>query len=239
MYYEPGDLQAVLDRDPAINDAEEALHFHIGFYAVSRYREAHKLWLAGERKKAWEINVETHKITGCDIHPGAQIGERFFIDHATGVVIGETTIIGNDVTLYQGVTLGGVSTSKGKRHPTLGDRIVVGAGAIVLGDIKIGNDVRIGAGSVVVKDVPDNCTVVGVPGRIVAKAGVRVDMKDALDHNKLPDVEMQRLNAMEKQIDDLKGYDETTYEYITRLENTVEELRKELEDLRRQMKGGN
>ena len=239
MYYEPGDLQAVLDRDPAINDAEEAIKFHIGFYAVSRYREAHKLWLAGERKKAWEINVETHKITGCDIHPGAKIGERFFIDHATGVVIGETTIIGDDVTLYQGVTLGGVSTSKGKRHPTLGNRIVVGAGAIVLGDIKIGDDVRIGAGSVVVKDVPDNCTVVGVPGRIVAKAGVRVDMKDALDHNNLPDVEMQRLNAMEKQIGDLKDYDETTYEYISKLENTVDELRRELEELRRQIKGDN
>ena len=239
MYYEPGDLQAVLDRDPAINDAEEAIKFHIGFYAVSRYREAHKLWLAGERKKAWEINVETHKITGCDIHPGAKIGERFFIDHATGVVIGETTIIGDDVTLYQGVTLGGVSTSKGKRHPTLGNRIVVGAGAIVLGDINIGDDVRIGAGSVVVKDVPDNCTVVGVPGRIVAKAGVRVDMKDALDHNNLPDVEMQRLNAMEKQIGDLKDYDATTYDYLTKLEDTVEELRRELEELRGKMKGDN
>lgn len=190
MYYEPGDLQAVLDRDPAIDNAEEALEFHVGFYAVSRYREAHKLWLEGRRREAWKINVETHRITGCDIHPGATIGKRFFVDHATGVVVGETAVIGDDVTLYQGVTLGGVSTSKGKRHPTLGDRIVVGAGAIVLGDITIGDDVRIGAGSVVIKDVPPDCTVVGVPGRIVTMAGVKVDMTDALDHNKLPDVEM-------------------------------------------------
>lgn len=204
MYYEPGDLQAVLDRDPAIENAEEALQFHLGFYAVSRYREAHKLWLAGERRKAWEINVEAHRSTGCDIHPGATIGERFFVDHATGVVIGETAEIGDDVTIYQGVTLGGVSTSRGKRHPTIGNRVVIGAGAIVLGAITVGDDVRIGAGSVVVKNVPSDCTVVGVPGHIVTMAGVRVDMKDVLDHNQLPDIEMQTINMLEEQVDDLK-----------------------------------
>ncbi|MBQ5448111.1 MAG: serine acetyltransferase, partial [Candidatus Methanomethylophilus sp.] len=112
MYYEPEDLKAVMDRDPAIIDEEDAIKFHPGFQAVSMYRESHKLWLEGDFKKAREINYKAHQMTGCDIHPGATIGKRFFIDHATGVVIGETAIIGDDVSIYQGVTLGGVSTSK-------------------------------------------------------------------------------------------------------------------------------
>ena len=205
MYYDPDDLKAVMDRDPAIIDEDDAINFHLGFLAVSMYRESHELWLKGEFRKAREINTKAHQLTGCDIHPGATIGKRFFIDHATGVVIGETTIIGDDVSIYQNVTLGGVSTSKGKRHPTLGNRIVVGAGAIVLGDITIGDDVRIGAGSVVLKDVPPDCTVVGVPGKIVKHLGVRVDLKDALDHNKIPDVVEDRLNALEDEVTRLAG----------------------------------
>ncbi|MDR2698249.1 MAG: serine O-acetyltransferase, partial [Candidatus Methanoplasma sp.] len=167
MKIEPGDLAAVMERDPAVIDEEDARKYHTGLHAVSMYRMSHKLWVEGQLKKARKINYKAHRLTGCDIHPGAVIGERFFIDHATGVVIGETAIIGNDVILYQGVTLGGVSFEKGKRHPTVGDRVVIGANATVLGDITIGNDVRIGAGSVVLKNVPNNSTVVGIPGQVI------------------------------------------------------------------------
>lgn len=204
MYYDPDDLKAVMERDPAIIDENDALRFHTGFKAVSMYRESHELWLNGEYMKAREINYRAHVETGCDIHPGATIGKRFFIDHATGVVIGETAVVGDDVCIYQNVTLGGVSTSKGKRHPTLGNRIVVGAGAIILGNITVGDDVRVGAGSVVVKDVPSDCTVVGVPGKIVKHKGVRVDMADALEHNQLPDVMQERMDRMEAEIRELR-----------------------------------
>ena len=205
MHYDPDDLKVVMERDPAIMNEEDAIKFHTGFKAVSMYRESHELWLKGEYMKAREINTLAHRETGCDIHPGATIGKRFFIDHATGVVIGETTVIGDDVSIYQNVTLGGVSTSKGKRHPTLGNRIVVGAGAIILGNITIGDDVRVGAGSVVVKDVPPDCTVVGVPGKIVKQGGVRVDLADVLDHNNLPDVMQERMDRMEKEIAELRS----------------------------------
>ena len=201
MDYYPGDLKAVMDRDPAIVDENDAKKYHTGFRAVCMYRESHKLWLEGKKEEARAINFRAHQETGCDIHPGATIGQRFFIDHATGVVIGETAVVGDDVSLYQGVTLGGVSFKKGKRHPTLGSRIVVGAGAIVLGNITIGDDVRIGAGSVVVKDVPPNSTVVGVPGHVVRHDGVRVDLADALDHNKIPDVMEDRMDRMEVEME--------------------------------------
>ena len=200
-----------MERDPAIIDEEDAIMYHTGLHAVSMYRESHKLWLEGKLKEARKINYEAHKLTGCDIHPGATVGKRFFIDHATGVVIGETAVIGNDVTLYQGVTLGGVSFEKGKRHPTIGDRVVIGANATVLGNITIGNDVRIGAGSVVLKDVPNNSTVVGVPGQIIERDGVKIDKKEILMHNDIPDrvgeeicrlqAEIDKLNAMIKNID--------------------------------------
>ena len=177
---DPDDLAAVMEKDPAIVDEEDARKFHTGLQAVSLYRLSHRL-------------------TGCDIHPGATIGKRFFIDHATGVVIGETAIVGDDVMIYQGVTLGGVSTNKGKRHPTIGNHVVVGCNASVLGDITIGNNVRIGAGSVVLKDVPDDCTVVGVPGTIVKKAGIKCK-DDDLMHNELPDPETDRIARMESEI---------------------------------------
>jgi len=211
MKVEPDDLAAVMERDPAIIDEEDAIMYHTGLHAVSMYRESHKLWLEGKLKEARKINYEAHKLTGCDIHPGATIGNGFFIDHATGVVIGETAVIGDDVTLYQGVTLGGVSFEKGKRHPTIGDRVVIGANATVLGNIIIGNDVRIGAGSVVLKDVPPNSTVVGVPGHIIERDGVKIDKKEVLMHNDIPDrigeeisrlqAEINRLNTIIKNID--------------------------------------
>ncbi len=202
MKVDPDDLAAAMEKDPAIIDEEDALKYHAGLQAVSMYRESHELWLKGEKDKAKEINYKAHQMTGCDIHPGATIGKRFFIDHATGVVIGETAIIGDDVMLYQGVTLGGVSTSKGKRHPTLGNHIVVGCNASVLGDINIGDNVRIGAGSVVLSDVPNDCTVVGIPGRIVRHKGVKV--KCELSHNDLPDPEKQEIAKLRKEIAELK-----------------------------------
>jgi len=202
MKVDPDDLAAVMDKDPAIVDEDDAIKFHTGLQAVSMYRESHELWLKGDKMKAREINYKAHQLTGCDIHPGATIGKRFFIDHATGVVIGETAEIGDDVSLYQGVTLGGVSTNKGKRHPTLGNHIVIGCNASVLGAITIGDNVRIGAGSVVLKDVPDNCTVVGVPGRIVRRAGVRVH--EDLMHNQLPDPEEDEIGLLKKEIEELK-----------------------------------
>jgi serine O-acetyltransferase len=169
------------------------------------YRESHKLWLEGKLKEARKINYEAHKLTGCDIHPGATVGKRFFIDHATGVVIGETAVIGNDVTLYQGVTLGGVSFEKGKRHPTIGDRVVIGANATVLGNITIGNDVRIGAGSVVLKDVPNNSTVVGVPGQIIERDGIKIDKKEILMHNDIPDRVGEEICRLQAEIDKLNA----------------------------------
>jgi len=202
MKVDPDDLAAVMDKDPAIVDEDDAIKFHTGLQAVSMYRESHELWLKGDKMKAREINYKAHQLTGCDIHPGATIGKRFFIDHATGVVIGETTEIGDDVSLYQGVTLGGVSTNKGKRHPTLGNHIVIGCNASILGAITIGDNCRIGAGSVVLKDVPDNCTVVGVPGRIVRRAGVRVN--EDLMHNQLPDPEEDEISILKKEIEELK-----------------------------------
>ncbi|MCK9322643.1 MAG: serine O-acetyltransferase [Candidatus Methanomethylophilaceae archaeon] len=200
MKIEPGDLKAVMERDPAIIDKNDAIKYHTGLRAVSMYRKSHELWLKGEYERARKLNFKAHKITGCDIHPGATIGKGFFIDHATGVVIGETAIIGDDVTIYQGVTLGGVSFNKGKRHPTVGNRVVFGANATVLGDINIGDDVRVGAGSVVLKNVPPNCTVVGVPGKIIIKDGVK---HDPLRHNDLPDYIGDRMSQMEAEIQQL------------------------------------
>ena len=199
----PNDLAAVLECDPSISSEEEAIEFHMGLHVVAMYREAHELWMQGKKEEALRINYECHSKLGADIHPAAQIGDYFFIDHATGIVIGETTIIGDHVMIYQGVTLGGVSTSKGKRHPTIGDRVVIGANASVLGNIEIGHNVRIGAGSVVVKSVPDNCTVVGVPGKVVKKEGVST--KNELEHNDLPDPVREALADMQKEIDELKA----------------------------------
>lgn len=202
MNFRPDDLAAVLECDPAVSDEEEAKKFHMGLHVVSMYREAHELWLAGKKEEALRINYECHSKTGADVHPGATIGKSFFIDHATGVVIGETAVIGDHVIIYQGVTLGGVSSSKGKRHPTIGNNVVIGTGAIVLGNITIGNNVRIGAGSVVLKDIPDDSTVVGIPGEIVKHKGVSV--KNELQHDDLPDPISDELTELRKEIAALK-----------------------------------
>jgi len=161
------EMNAIIKRDPAARSALEIFMTYPGFHAVLLHRVAHHLWLLGLKLLARMVSNVARLFTGIEIHPGARIGARLFIDHGMGVVIGETAEIGNDCTIYHGVTLGGVSWNKGKRHPTLGDHVVVGAGAKILGSIVLGNGVKIGCNAVVVKDVPDNMTVIGIPGRIV------------------------------------------------------------------------
>jgi len=196
------DLQAVLKRDPAIINRSDAIWFHPGLHAVTLYRLSHDLWIKGKFKRSRFLNYLAHVLTGADIHPAAKIGEDFFIDHATGVVIGETTIIGDHVSLFQGVTLGGVSSVKGKRHPTIEDHVVVGADATILGNITIGHSTRVGAGSVVLKDVPPDSTVVGIPGKVIKMGGVRTDRD--LCHDELPDPLKDALCLMEEEISRLQ-----------------------------------
>jgi serine O-acetyltransferase len=172
------DIDAVLDRDPAAKSRMEVVLLYSGLHALWIYRMHHWLWIHGRTFLARWMSQAGRLITGIEIHPGAEIGRRFFVDHGMGVVIGETTIIGDDVTLFQGVTLGGTGKEHGKRHPTLRNNVVVGAGARVLGNIVIGENSRVGAGSVVLRDVPDNSTVVGVPGHIVFRQGKRVVITD-------------------------------------------------------------
>jgi len=190
------DIDAVKERDPACLSTFSALTNYPGLWAVWWHRVTHRLHRAGHTWLARYISQRVRRRTGIEIHPGAVIGDRFFIDHGMGVVIGETTVIGNDVTLYQGVTLGGTGKEHGKRHPTIEDFAVVGVGATVLGNITIGRGSRVGAGAVVIADVPVACTVVGIPGRVVVREGQRVDVVD-LHHEDLPDpvVEMYRSTA--------------------------------------------
>lgn len=194
------DIQAVKDRDPAATSAVSVLLNYPGVHAIWWHRFDNWLWHHGRRGLARFLSQCARFWTGVEIHPGASIGKRFFIDHGMGVVIGETSVIGEDVTLYQGVTLGGTGKEKGKRHPTLEDRVVVGVGAAVLGDITIGRGTRVGGGAVVVNDVPPNCTVVGIPGRVVVREGEKVDAID-LHHEDLPDPVVEMFRVMQKRLD--------------------------------------
>src|ERR1051325_8486256 len=172
------EIAVVFERDPAARNAWEVITCYPGFHALLVHRFAHNLWRARLR---WLARLTSHFgrfFTGIEIHPGAKIGRRFFIDHGMGVVIGETSIVGDDVTLYQGVTLGGTGKEHGKRHPTIEDSVVIGGGAKILGNIVIGKNCRIGAGSVVLRNVPEHSTVVGVPGHIVFREGKRVVITD-------------------------------------------------------------
>lgn len=182
------DVRTVLKNDPAARSALEVVLCYSGQHAIWAHRLIHRLWRAQFTLLARWLSQLVRAITGIEIHPGARIGRRVFIDHGMGVVIGETAEIGNDVTLYHGVTLGGTSLLSGKRHPTLGDRIVVGAGAKLLGAITIGNDTRIGANSVVIKSVPTHSVVVGIPGQIIVRSGTRVDA--APDASPDPDAQL-------------------------------------------------
>lgn len=203
------DIQAVFERDPAARSTLEILLCYPGMHALWGQRVAHWLWARGFKFLGRWVSQIVRALTGIEIHPGATLGPGFFIDHGMGVVIGETAEVGADVTLYHGVTLGGTSLNKGKRHPTIGDRVVIGAGAKILGAITIGHDSRIGANAVVVKPVPPNSVVVGVPGQIVtrSKPHTAQDRPD-LEHTSLPDTLgvsvatlLARVAALEQRVD--------------------------------------
>mgnify|MGYP001306807761 CR=1 FL=1 len=196
------DMDVVFEQDPAARTYFEVFLTYSGLHAVWMHRIAHALYKRRIFFIARVISQLSRFLTGIEIHPGAKIGRRLFIDHGMGVVIGETCEIGDDVTIYQGVTLGGTGNEKGKRHPTIKDHVLIATGAKVLGSIVIGEHSKIGAGSVVLKDVPAHSTVVGIPGRIVVQNGKRVE-KD-LDHHKLPDPVADRCQHLQEQIDELK-----------------------------------
>jgi serine O-acetyltransferase len=198
------DFRAALSMDPAATSKVEVVLTYAGFHALLFHRVAHWLWKRRIPFIPRALSQFARFITGIEIHPGAVIGSGMFIDHGMGVVIGETTEIGDNVTLFQGVTLGGTGKQRGKRHPTIGSHVVVGAGAKVLGPIRIGDYVKIGANSVVLQDVPDHSTVVGIPGKIVRIKDERVADETLMDHIHIPDPIADRLIDLQLQIDALK-----------------------------------
>lgn len=206
------DFQIIFERDPAARNLLEVIFCYPGLHALSCYRVANWLHYVRIPLIPRMISQLARSFTGIEIHPGAKIGKGVFIDHGMGVVIGETAIVGDYALIYQGVTLGGTGKETGKRHPTLGANVVLGAGAKVLGDIQIGNNVRIGAGSVVLRDVPSDSTVVGVPGRIVRYQGNAINV---LDHEKLPDTEADVIRSL--------------FDRIQHLENEIEHLKTQRE----------
>lgn len=196
------DIKVIYEKDPAATNIAEVIFCYPGLQALISHRIAHKLAYWGVPFIPRFISYLTRIITGIEIHPKAQIGNRFFIDHGEGVVIGETTIIGDDVLIYQQVTLGGTGNEHGKRHPTIGNNVIIGAGAKILGNITIGDNTRVGAGSVVVDDVPEHCTVVGVPGRIVQQKFMNPD--GILMHNRIPDPIKCEINRLKYEVQELK-----------------------------------
>lgn len=196
------DIQTVLELDPAARSKVEVALTYPGLHALWTHRMAHGLWKRNMKLFAKLLSQFSRWMTGIEIHPGAVLGERVFIDHGFGIVIGETAVIGNDVTIYQGVTLGGTGKEKGKRHPTIGNDVLISAGAKVLGNITIGDCVKIGASSVVLKDVPSDSTVVGIPGRVVIRNGERVKQHD-LDH-RLPDPDRECQERLETAVAELQ-----------------------------------
>ena len=208
------EIQVVRERDPAIKSSAEVF-LYPGFRAVLRYRLAHKLYKRKHYFLARWIAQRGATKTGIDIHPGAEIGKGFFIDHGIGVIIGETAVVGDNVTLYQGVTLGGTGKEKGKRHPTLRNNVMVSAGAKILGSFTIGENSKIGAGSVVLEEVPPNSTVVGVPGRVVKRDNVRIPKED-MDQIHLPDPVMNEINRLKQENEALR---ETMGQILKKLES--------------------
>ena len=216
------DIAAVRERDPAARNNVEVLLLYSGVHAILAYRVAHKLYVGRRYFSARAVSQISRFLTGIEIHPGATIGHGLFIDHGAGVVIGETCEIGDHCTLYQGVTLGGTGKDTGKRHPTLGDNVMVGAGAKVLGPFRIGDNAKIAAGAVVLKEIPDNCTAVGIPARVVRRGGVKVEeedprtaadtsaanekaVADELDQIHVPDPVAQQLSDLESRIQALEA----------------------------------
>ena len=208
------DIKAIFERDPAARSTLEVIFCYPGLHAVWVHRISHWFWMHKQYFFGRLLSHLGRFLTGIEIHPGATIGRKFFIDHGMGVVIGETAEIGNNVTLYHGVTLGGVSWEKVKRHPTVEDNVVIGSGAKVLGPFTVGSGSRIGSNSVVVKEVPPNSTVVGVPGRVVMAAEKRAE-KTELDHGKLPDPEAKAIACLFDQIRELeRKFSEMEKEYV-------------------------
>jgi len=214
------DLKVVFERDPAVRSVFEIVFCYPGFHAMFFYRIAHALWINKFYFLGRFVSHIGRFLTGIEIHPGAQIGRGFFIDHGMGVVIGETAEIGDNCTLYHGVTLGGTSWAKEKRHPTLGDNVVVGSGAKILGPFQVGDGSKIGSNSVVVKEVPENATVVGVPGRIVESGEKKTGFD--LEHAKLPDPVAKAVDCMMEQIRSLE-------ERVRELTSEQSQLKAELE----------
>ena len=232
------DINSVLERDPAARSRLEVLLCYPGLWAVWIHRVSHWLWSARLRLAARILSQVGRFYTGVDIHPGAQLGRRLFIDHATGVVIGETSIVGNDVTMYQGVTLGGTGKQHGKRHPTVCDSVFIGNNANVLGNITIGENSRVGAGSVVLSDVPPNSTVVGVPAHIVYRNGERILITDPHD---IKDPLSDSLIALSSRVDELEerlGGKPRLAEQFTAEAAEREAYRAELERLRQYVSMG-
>lgn len=211
------DIKVVFDRDPAVRSTLEVLFCYPGFHAILIYRLAHALWTRHFYFLARFTSHIGRFLTGIEIHPGAKIGQGFFIDHGMGVVIGETAEIGDNCTLYHQVTLGGTSWAKEKRHPTLGNNVVIGSGAKILGPFTVGDDAKIGSNSVVVKEVPEHSTVVGIPGRVVIQAGAKVeDERPDLEHGQLPDPEAKAIACL--------------FEQVRTLEKKVQELSAQLKN---------
>ena len=196
------DIDIILEQDPAARGRLEVVLTYAGLHAIWAHRLAHFFYKSKLFFIARVISQISRFFTGIEIHPGAKIGRKFFIDHGMGIVIGETCEIGNNVTIFQGVTLGGTGKEKGKRHPTIEDNVLIATGAKVLGSITVGENSKIGAGSVVLKEVPANSTVVGIPGKVVIQDGVRLQQK--FNHNDLPDPTGNRLNKLENEIASLK-----------------------------------
>ena len=222
------DVTNVMDHDPAARSRLEVLLCYAGLHAVWFYRMNHWLWNHGLFLLARWLSEVARLLTGIEIHPGARIGRRLFIDHGMGVVIGATSIVGDDVTLYQGVTLGGTGKEHGKRHPTLEDNVVVGGGAKILGNIIVGKNCRIGAGSVVLRNVPDNSTVVGVPGHIVFREGKRVVITDPKQINDplseaLASVASE-VNKLRERVQRLEGAEEMTEPVPESLQRLMDDL---------------
>ncbi|MBN1958285.1 MAG: serine O-acetyltransferase [Desulfuromonadales bacterium] len=213
------DLRVVFDRDPAVRSVFEIVLCYPGFHAMIFYRLSHWLWVNNLKLAGRFISHVGRFLTGIEIHPGATIGRGFFIDHGMGVVIGETAEIGDNCTLYHGVTLGGTSWAKEKRHPTLGNNVIIGSGAKILGPFTLGDNCKVGSNSVVVKEVPENATVVGIPGRVVMSGEKRVGVD--LEHDKLPDPVAKAVSCV--------------FDQLHRLEDQVEELQKEQKRLQSEL----
>lgn len=205
------DVKSIMERDPAASSAAEVIFLYSGFHAVAAYRVAHRLDLNGHKFAARAISQAAKFFTDIEIHPSAKIGKRLFIDHGAGVVIGETAEIGDDCTIYQGATLGGTGKHVGKRHPTIGNNVMIGAGAKVLGPFKVGDNSKIAAGAVVLNEIPEGSTAVGMPARVVRREGVKPEDKGCgdLDQIHIPDPVAQELCKLQQRIEELeKRFDE-------------------------------